>query len=357
MLYINNMEFDYKKITQNILKALPDRTREVISRRFSLNKSGKPETLEAIGKSYNITRERVRQIENDGMKRARKVLENAEIKDEFKKIRSYFEKKIEAAGGVKEEEKLLAEISSIEQKDNILFLLSLSDSLFKEKEDDDFNPFWALSKDMASSAKKVAADSVKSLKEGGKPESLESLHAIYKKSGGKISSEAFSSCLEISKDILKTLDGEKVGLKSWPEVNPRTVKDKIKLILKENEKPLHFKEIAEMISGLNETMAGRMTKNKKLHPQTVHNELIRNQDFVLVGRGYYALKDWGYNPGQVKDVIYQVISASNGALPKDEIVSSVLKQRMVKESTILLNLQNKNFFVRDGEGKYKVREA
>ena len=120
---------------------------------------------------------------------------------------------------------------------------------------------------------------------------------------------------------------------------------------------MHFKEIAEMIFDLNETLVNRSNKNKRLHPQTVHNELIRNTDFVLVGRGYYALKDWGYNPGQVKDVIYQVLQASNNSLPKEEIVSSVLKQRMVKESTILLNLQNKNFFLRDGEGKYKVREA
>lgn len=349
------MEFDYKKITQNILKNLPDRTRAVISRRFSLNKSGKPETLESIGKSYNITRERVRQIESDGMKRARKILESPEIKDEFKKIKVYFEKKIDSCGGVRKEEKLLEEIASREQKDNILFLLSLSDSLVREKEDDNFNSFWALNRDLVASARKVSSDFVKSLKEKGNPESLENLYSEYKKNGGKVSFEAFSCYLEISKDIFKTLDGSKVGLKSWPEVNPRTVKDKIKLILKEKEKPLHFKDIADMISGLNETLV--TGKNKRLHPQTVHNELIRNTDFVLVGRGYYALKDWGYNPGQVKDVIYQVLQASDGSLNKEEIVSSVLKQRMVKESTILLNLQNKNFFLRDGEGKYKVREA
>jgi hypothetical protein len=348
------MEFDYKKITQNILKSLPERTRAVVSRRFSLNKAGKPETLEAIGKSYNITRERVRQIENDGMKRARNILEESDVKDEFKKIKVYFEKKISACGGVRKEEKLLEEIGSIEQKDNVLFLLSLSDSLVREKEDDNFYPFWALNKDLASSARKTASDFINSLKEKGSPETLESLHSEYKKSGGKASFEAFSCSLEISKDIYKTLDGKMVGLKSWPEVNPRTVKDKIKLILKEKEKPLHFKEIAEMISELNEALTN---KNKRLHPQTVHNELIRNQDFVLVGRGYYALKDWGYNPGQVKDVICQVLQASNGSLSKEDVVSSVLKQRMVKESTILLNLQNKNFFLKDEEGKYKVREA
>jgi len=349
------MELDYKKITQSILKGLPERTRIVISRRFSLGKAGKPETLEAIGKSYNITRERVRQIEVDGIKRAKKTLEGSEVKDEFKKIKSAFEKKIAACGGVMREDHLLEGISSQEQKDNILFLLSLTDSLVKEKEDDNFYAFWATEKDLVPAAKKLSAEFIKVLKEKGQPETLANLYSEYKTKGGKLDEEAFYCQLEIARDVLKTVDGTKIGLRLWPEVNPRTVKDKIKLILKENEKPLHFKEIADMIFNLNETLSNRSTRAKRLHPQTVHNELIRNQDFVLVGRGYYALKDWGFNPGQVKDVIYQVLQA--GSLPKDEIVGAVLKQRMVKESTILLNLQNKNFFTRDGEGKYRVREA
>ncbi|HNY36078.1 MAG TPA: sigma factor-like helix-turn-helix DNA-binding protein [Candidatus Pacearchaeota archaeon] len=351
------MEFDYKKIAQNILKNLPDRTRTVISRRFSLGKSGKPETLEAIGKSYNITRERVRQIEVDGIKRAKKILNNSEVKDEFKKIKLIFEKKIDACGGVKKEEKLLEEIGSNESKNCILFLLSLADSLIKEKEDDNFYSFWTTNKDLIFSAKKIASDFVNQLREAGDPKTIKAAYLDYKEKGGKVSEEAFCSYLEISKNILKTIDGNKIGLKSWPEVNPRTVKDKIKLILKQSEKPLHFKEIADMIFGLNESLVGRSNRAKKLHPQTVHNELIRNQDFVLVGRGYYALKDWGYNPGQVKDVIYQVLNSSEQALPKEAIVQSVLQQRMVKESTILLNLQNKKFFTRDEEGKYKIREA
>lgn len=351
------MEFDYKKTTQNILKNLPDRTRAVISRRFSLSKAGKPETLEAIGKSYNITRERVRQIENDGMKRAKKVLESSEVKEEFKKMKAFFERKISSCGGVKKEEELLSELGSVEQKNCILFLLNLSDNLVREKEDDNFYSFWAVNKDLISSARKVSSDFVKFLKEKEKPETLSDLYSECKKSGSKVSEEAFSCYLGISKDILKTVDGNKIGLKSWPEVNPKTVKDKIKLILKEKEKPLHFKDIADMIFDLNDTLTNRSNKNKRLHPQTVHNELIRNQDFVLVGRGYYALKDWGYNPGQVKDVIYQVLQSSNNSLDRNEIVNSVLKQRMVKESTILLNLQNKNLFTKDEEGKYSVREA
>jgi len=350
------MEFDYKKLTQGILKNIPERTRIVISRRFALGKSTKPETLEAIGKSYNVTRERVRQIESDGIKRARKAIESSDTKEEFKKVKAYFEKTIESCGGVKKEENLLKELGSNENKNHILFLLSLDEKLVKEKEDDNFYAFWSTGKDESALARKIATDFVKVLKESGKPESLENLFSEFKKTSQKLNENSFSCYLEISKNILKTIKGNKIGLASWAEVNPKTVKDKIKLILKENEKPLHFKDIADMIFSLNESLSQRSSRAKRLHPQTVHNELIRNNDFVLVGRGYYAMKDWGYNPGQVKDVIYEVLKSST-PLSKEEIVGKVLGQRMVKESTVLLNLQNKNLFMRDGEGKYTIREA
>lgn len=350
------MEFDYKKITQGILKNIPERTRIVISRRFALGKSSKPETLESIGKSYNVTRERVRQIESDGIKRARKAVELPEIREEFKKVKAYFEKKIESCGGVKKEENLLMELGSKEDKNHILFLLSLNDKLIKEKEDDSFYSFWSTSKNESVAARKIATDFVKALKELGRPETLENLFVEFNKTSKELNEECFSCCLEISKDILKTVKGNKFGLASWSEVNPRTVKDKIRLILRENEKPLHFKEIADMIFNLNESLSERSNRAKRLHPQTVHNELIRNNDFVLVGRGYYAMKDWGYNPGQVKDVIYEVLKSS-APLSREEVVGKVLGQRMVKESTVLLNLQNKNLFMRDGEGKYTIREA
>lgn len=54
--------FDYRQISTNIVSKLPDRTRDIISRRFGLNQESKKESLEAIGVDYGITRERVRQI-------------------------------------------------------------------------------------------------------------------------------------------------------------------------------------------------------------------------------------------------------------------------------------------------------
>jgi hypothetical protein len=314
-----------KIISQNILKELPERTREVISRRFALNKNKKSETLESIGKSFKITRERVRQIENDGIKKAKKI---AEEKNDFKEVISFYQKEIQKCGGVVKEDKV-----AIEDKNHTIFLISLTNKIIREKENDSFYSFWAINKESISRAKENIKKTIKELKEEGEPREIKS----------------FPEELEISKEILKTYDGKKMGLSSWPEVNPKTVKDKIKLILNQEKKPVHFKEVAEMI--------GNLPQKRNLHPQTIHNELIRNQEFVLVGRGYYALKDWGYNPGQVRDVIYQVLSVSDSGLPKDEIVTSVLTQRMVKESTVLLNLQNKKFFKRDEEGKYKIKEA
>jgi len=95
-----------KIVSQNILKELPIRTREIISRRFALGKNEKPETLESIGKSFKITRERVRQIENDGIKKARKI---AEESNDFKEAINFYQKEIQKHGGVVREDKIAVE--------------------------------------------------------------------------------------------------------------------------------------------------------------------------------------------------------------------------------------------------------
>jgi hypothetical protein len=84
---------------------------------------------------------------------------------------------------------------------------------------------------------------------------------------------------------------------------------------------------------------------------TTHNELIKDSRFVLVGRGLYALSEWGYMSGVVKDVIKNIIE-NDGPLTRDKIVEKVLKERYVKENTILVNLQNPKYFRRDKEGRY-----
>ena len=154
--------------------------------------------------------------------------------------------------------------------------------------------------------------------------------------------QALASYISTSKNINSNVF-EQYGLAHWPEINPRGMKDKAYLVLKRLNKPLHFMQVASEIE-----KAG--LAKKQAHPQTVHNELIKDSRFVLVGRGTYALTDWGYVPGTIKDVIAKSLSKSPKPLSKEEIVSAVLDQRQVKENTILLNLQNRKLFKKTGEG-------
>ena len=114
------------------------------------------------------------------------------------------------------------------------------------------------------------------------------------------------------------------------------------LVIRKHGSPIHFREVAKQIT----TMF-----NKKAHVATTHNELIKDPRFVLVGRGLYALAEWGYTPGVVRDVIRTVLE-KNGPLSKEEVIDKVMKERYVKENTIVVNLQNPKYFRRDKDGKY-----
>src|SRR3990167_4119778 len=66
------------KMVASLIKSLSARNKDIISRRFGL-KNGRKETLESIGKSYGITRERVRQIEELTLANLAKGIPNPEV--------------------------------------------------------------------------------------------------------------------------------------------------------------------------------------------------------------------------------------------------------------------------------------
>jgi len=72
------MEKGYKKICKDLISDLKDREREVIVRRFGLEGKEK-ETLQSIGDSFGITRERVRQIENAAINKIRPKLKKYQM--------------------------------------------------------------------------------------------------------------------------------------------------------------------------------------------------------------------------------------------------------------------------------------
>lgn len=335
---------NYSQIYQKFTKGLSPKTKDIFDRRFGV-KSGEPETLEAIGKTLGITRERVRQIEEAGFNYIRK--NNKEALDAvYADFANYFEEQ----GGFKKEESVLEEMGGKNQKPYVLFLLTIGEQFSKVCEKKDYNYFWSVLPDAQNKVKADLNSLVSQMQKIGKPIAKKEFYAEVASKQG-FSEKATLSYLEVSKRIQPDRDGY-LGLVEWPEIKPRGVKDKAFLVFKKHGKPLHFTKVAELIDKLEYNLP-----NKKTYPQTVHNELIKDSRFVLVGRGTYALAEWGYVPGTIKDIITKVLKDNNEPLHRDELVKQVLAQRLVAKNTVLMNLNNKKNFEKDSNDKYFLRKT
>jgi RNA polymerase primary sigma factor len=69
-----------KENVHRALATLPQREREVIEMRFGLT-GGRPRTLEEVGRAFNVTRERIRQIENHTLKKLESLPEAQRLRD------------------------------------------------------------------------------------------------------------------------------------------------------------------------------------------------------------------------------------------------------------------------------------
>lgn len=341
------MPYNYQEISQDLIRNLAPRTKDIISRRFGL-KSKDAETLQIIGDSYNITRERVRQIEADGFRKIKPALA------QYQKLSDYFQDYLKNWGGLRKEDKLLEELGQEKTKNQVFFLMTLADPFERHLDCEDFHTLWAIGREPVDKGRKLLSFLVDKFKKINTPLSEEEIFELLQKEKRILGDKEFNnkslfSLLEASKAIWQSPNGF-WGLPDWSEINPRGIKDRAYLVFKNQKKPLHFKKVADFITEL------KQGKVKAL-PQTVHNELIRDPRFILVGRGIYALKEWGYEPGVVKDVISRVLKQNKKPLAKEEIIEQVLGQRLVKPSTVLANLQDRKVFIRDEEGRYRIKKV
>jgi len=336
---------DIQKIISSLIKEVAPRNREIISRRFGL-KNGKKSTLESIGQGYNITRERVRQIEEFTLKQLSKLVkENTDVADYVIWVKNL----IDSKGGVMKEKDLF-EAFSDEKSDSLVnaslaFVLSVDGSMIRFPENDGFYAFWSSDAQKSDFFKSEVAALVKALEKNGSVVSSDELNVFAKNN----SIANVETCLSVSKLIGHNIFGQ-MGLISWPEVKPRGVRDRAYLMLKRANSPKHFGEIARIIND-----AG--FSDKRTNIQTVHNELIKDPRFVLVGRGMYALSEWGYSAGTVKDVLVDILKKSQKPMPKASLVAKVMDARIVKENTILLNLHDSKTFSKKKDGSYSLREV
>jgi len=334
-----------QKTVASLVKEVAPRNKDIISRRFGL-KNGKKETLESIGQSYKITRERVRQIEEFTLKQISKYVdENPGVASCVNWARSL----IDSKGGVIKEKDLFESFSGRGSDSvantSLLFVLSVDKTLTRCSEDDEFHALWSSDVQKLNSFKTATASLVSSFEKHGNVVALCDLNSFAEKN----SVDNIEACLSACKLINQNVFGQ-IGLISWSEVKPRGVKDKAYLVLKRSNSPKHFGEIARLIND-----AG--FSSKKANVQTVHNELIKDPRFVLIGRGTYALSEWGYSTGTVKDVLVDILKKHQKPLLKASLVAKVMDARMVKENTILLNLQDSKTFSKKEDGTYTLRKV
>lgn len=336
-----------QSLLDDLFMVLTEKEAMVIRRRFALQ--GQPkQTLEKIGKHFKVTRERIRQIEGIALSKLRRTVRTTKLNEVNELAKSI----LRIHGGLMREDELISQVlkrmpNSTELDGAVLRLsFSIDSEMSSSGHSGTFVPFWRLESLAMEDVSLIVDHIVKILKKRKtcmrKDELISAVQGLNLFKDRIPSKELISSSLTIDERLREIDDGW--GLTEWRFVRPRSIRDKVEIILRKAGNPLHFMEIANRIREAR-------FDHKNVTVQAVHNELIRYPQFVLVGRGLYALREWGYEPGTVADVI-EAILQEKGPLSKKEIISEVAKQRTVKVGTISLNLQKMPYFVRVGRAVY-----
>lgn len=374
MAKVQTQNLDVQQIIKALFEHLNSREREILTRRYGLG-GDETETLEKIGKSHQITRERVRQIEANSIRKLNKIDAVQKSKTGIDTLGDMIYGILSQSAGVMAEDHLVETVLAVHKKINeitlkqsLYFLLTyiLQHQVDRVEKHGLLENSWKLKAIELLFIEEVINALVDLISKYEEPMTAEELIAEFQKTEFfKANSEKVMELCDLNHDNKLTLDEIIVsylsssqviklnlfnqwGLSNWKIVSPKTINDKIYLVLKKEEKPMHYKEIAEAINE-----AG--FDKKKACAATVHNELIIDSKYVLVGRGYYALREWGYEDGTVEDVIAKVLEKAGAPMEKDEIMDKVLEKKIVKRSTIYLALLNKDKFKKVVGNKYALK--
>ncbi|MBU1038617.1 hypothetical protein KKC17_00040 [Patescibacteria group bacterium] len=348
------LEFDPKDTLTELLNMLSDREKQVLIRRFGLA-NGLPETLEKIGQSFQVTRERIRQIERQAIQKLR---DGKQISQAVKLLKEIIVEILEKEGGIiplSRFQSLMAEYGKGMTRLAIEFLLNevLTDLVVLLGGDNsEFVTGWRLRTANQENLLTLIDKAEEIVSSQGKPISglelgsaLLAANLIDPLNKPINSADLALALLSMSRRIKQNPFGD-WGLSHWETITPKRMNDKIYLVLQRANKPLHFREIVRLINE-------QKFDNKMAYAPTVHNELILDKKYVLVGRGIYALREWGFKPGVVADVLTRVLQ-EKGPLLLDSLIEEVLKKRFVKKGTIQLALTNREKFKRLPDGLYDL---
>jgi len=333
MSQIQKKETWFLNMANELLVDLNERTRQIMQKRFGLSVN-QCETLEKIGQQYGITRERIRQVILGTFKNISTKLNSSRFKEAEKKI--IFT--INQNNGIIKEIDIIKKLNLDGKKEAnaIKFFAVCSPKIIKIEQKGQIEKSWITSYDIVPDVKKIILNAKNIFEKEKRPLSDKEICRKVIFSNPNFSESQIISFLKVASALKKSQFG-KWGKTNWKEITPKGTKEKVYLILKERKHSLHFTQITKLIDKY------KLGK-KKAHPQTVHNELIKDDRFILIGRGIYALREWGYFEGTVKEVLRKILEKSQKPLDKNEIIEEVLKIRKVKKTTVMVNLNNSEVF-------------
>ncbi len=341
--------FDPENIIDELLSSLKERERSILMKRYGL-KGQDIETLAAIGSELSLTRERVRQLGKDIIKQLRT---NSRQSAALNQIRDMVVNLILEHGKIIAEEMLLKHlgIKNSSDRNAIIFVLHLIEEI-ESYLHNNYKQCWKslmfnrqLLEEFSAHAHAVMETYGQPMKESHFLEEFKKTDFFLKMSPD-LKDKVILNFLDLVHNIEKNVFKE-WGLVKWKQIVPKDVGDKAFLVLKKHGKPEHYSKITELINSSN-------FDNRTAYKETVHNELIKDKRFILVGRGIYALSEWGYKPGVVSDVIKEILINSPKPLSKEKIVEEVLKKRQVKKNTILVSISNKKLFKKVDRNLYAL---
>ena len=357
-----NVKMDDKKIKvdieqtnlKDVLVYCKPKERLVLIKKFGLD-GEKEVPLQRIWKEYSLTRERIRQIETQALMRFRRLIVGnstyIDVLEEAKKI-------LQSHGNILCEDVLISKLINknmfkFSKQEFKLILVSDFDVTYVKRNKFLNKSFYLepLYEDMLTKMTIFILDYFEKRK---KSQDLYEFIGFLKE---KFTSEYndirilkndlfYINYFESIRDI-KVFDG-KIGLPSFPDVNPKTIKLKILYTMRRINKPIHYQELPTKI------MEWFPQKSVKLN--TVHNELVKNNDiFVNLWLGIYGLKERGYQGGQVKDILVRIFKKNKRSMNVKELCREMLKEKMVSPNTVMLNLQKyKDLFNRVEKGVYEL---
>jgi len=372
-------------VVDDLMKGLSEREKTVIVDRFGLSNDGNRATLEEIGTKLNVTRERVRQIIKGVITKLRDLQIGHEEIQRFTRIA---EQLLQSFGGVLEKDFFTSELLALSEiaktelarrRATLYLEFVLNDIVIEAIEHRPANKIrravYAIPGIDDKLLTTVVTELVNIINEAGESLSEEELierfknREVYNRTRSILIDEpvrlareffrtgvaaSIPSSMKEEAEVLcayiaaaATLEQnifDEWGKRDWAMIHPKRMNDKIYLILRHEEKPMHFVSITEKINAA-------LFDHKIAKSPSVHNELILDKRFVLVGRGIYALKEWGFERGTVAEVITKILRES-GELTREQMVEAVLQRRFVKKQTIHLALMNRKLFAKHTDGRY-----